>query len=133
MKVIGVVIIIVVMLIFICAIQENPDAKEKATAPQYDDEVAYNLACLDAGKILRKQDHSLIKYSKILNSLQRKCKNKRNEISDIAVKCQEILHKHNVRKSLYEILCEIDEPLTEEITGLDLGKLATLYIITTAK
>jgi len=65
--------------------------------------------------------------------LQRKCKNKRNEISDIAVKCQEILSKSNVEKSLYQILCEIDEPLTEEITGLDLGKLATLYIITTAK
>lgn len=94
----------------------------------YFDEDAFNLLCIDFETIFSKDDNRIKLYSQKIDSLKRKVKNSKKEISDIIVTSQSILLKHNIKLSLYKILCDLDYVLPEDITDIDLSEIASLYI-----
>ena len=93
-------------------------------------ELAYQLATINKGGYVSKSDVSITRFNYLLNTLDKKTIESKQEIADMTVTCQKILReKYGVEMSLLDIMERLNETIPSGIK-VQYAEIASFFIQT---
>lgn len=92
------------------------------------DDLAYQLAVINKGGYVAKSDVSVTRFRYLLNTLDGKTIETKQQISDMTVTCQELLRdKYGVKKGLLDIMETLNETIPSG-SKVQYAEIAAFYI-----
>jgi len=107
--------------------QNSSDSQKSTSTDEYT--IEYKLAVIDKGGYLDEDDPIVSQYRIAINNLKPKVNNTETEISDIAVRAQEILRDdHGINLTILKILRDFDASIPDGTEKFDLVEIAAAYM-----
>ncbi len=114
---------------------EKPDDIDTAndetdsSSDEFEEEVStssleYKLATLDAGYEVDTDDEKVQQFADLLDSIDSKTENSKQEIADITVKAQEILGERGTNIGLLDVMNNLNDSIPEESKDLNFKEVA---------
>ena len=93
----------------------------------------YQLATINAGYRVESYDPTIAQFSSLLDSLERKCANSRQQIADATVAAQDLLRKKGVKLKLIDVMRNLNDAIPEEAAGskLSIAEVAAAWVTLT--
>ena len=116
--------------------QEQPKAsvnEPSSTQDTTEESLEYKLATINAGKYIEKDDLTINRFRYLLDTLENKTKNTKEEIADMSVAALEKVakEKYGLDITLLELIEGANNSIPKEATGtdaVDYAEIVVLYI-----
>ncbi|MBE0448956.1 MAG: hypothetical protein IBX64_12855 [Actinobacteria bacterium] len=109
-----------------------PRQTETAMPPQADEvkeTLEWQLAVIQYGATVPKDGPEVDTFKKLLDSIDNKTINTRQECSDMTVKTWQLVNEQGVNDDLLFTMRQLDEALVEGDIKWDLAEVASMYIV----
>jgi len=108
----------------------NDRSPQKVTSSSIEPTLEYQLAVINAGYRVPYGHPSISEFHKLLDRIQRKCRNGRRAIGDMTVFAHKQLKEKGVRIALLELMENLDYSIPDEAVGanLDYAEIVAAYL-----
>jgi len=128
-----VIVAVIALGLFIFIICKVNESSSKSTSTYSSDEqtLEYQLAVINAGYRIPYSDPSISEFRKLLDSIQRKCRNERRAIGDMTVFAYNKLKEKGTRITLLEVMEKLDYSIPNEAIGanLDYAEIVAAFLV----
>ncbi len=111
-------------------IEEEAEAVEEAKTKEEEEySIEYKLAVINTGGFIEEDDETVQEFKILLDKLEKKVVNSRQDIADIAVKAQEVLKDDGYNIQLIQIMRDLNTAIPEGLEGVKLEEIAAAYMV----
>lgn len=124
----GLLIVLFVLLILTSLNDTNkPDSVEGISEPS--EPLEYQLAVINEGGYVAKDDITVTRFRHLLETLDQKCFNSKQQIADIVVKAQEILrNNYGIEIKLLDLMEGVNKSIPYDTSNADFAKEVAWYM-----
>jgi hypothetical protein len=121
------------MIFVIVKIASNPPAKTGENNSFATVTLEYELATINAGFRVGSSDPAIYQFLSLLDSLERKCSNSRQQIADATVAAHEQLKEKGVRMTLMEVMRNLNNAIPAEAarSRVSIAEIAAAFVVLT--
>jgi len=123
--------IVALAIVIFVIVKANERSSQRTVASSSNEQtLEYQLAVINAVYRVPYSHPSISKFRKLLDSIQRKCRNGRREIGDMTVFAHKQLKEKSVRITLLELMEKLDYSIPSEAIGanLDYAEIVAAYL-----
>lgn len=126
--------IIALILIFNFALacngcENSTEGISKVEEEEEEYSIEYQLAVINAGGFVEEDDETVQEFKRLLDKLEKKVVNSKQDIADIAVKAQEVLKDDGYNIELIQVMRDLNTAIPEELEDVKLEEIAAAYMV----
>jgi hypothetical protein len=108
--------------------EEKPVEETEKVGETEEKSIEYMLASINVGRPIDEDDESVEEFRNLLDEIEKKVPNSRENIADISVTVWETLNEDGFEISLLQVMRDLKDASLEE-TGLSLEEIGAAYIV----